>query len=163
MLVGGWPASGKTTLAHGLADELRLPRLSKDDVKEALIDALGTPATVAESRRLGTAAVHAVLRVARGMPGAVVDSTWFGYSRPLVEQLPGPKVEVRCLADHEVVRARFAARHRGPGHLDERRTDDELWAEPVEPLGVGPLVDVDTNGPVDVQAVARRIRFVSGG
>ena len=64
MLVGGWPASGKTTLARGLAAELGTSYLSKDEVKEALMDALGTPATVEESRRLGMAAVHAVLRVA---------------------------------------------------------------------------------------------------
>jgi predicted kinase len=29
VLVGGWPASGKTTLAHGLAAELQLPCLAR--------------------------------------------------------------------------------------------------------------------------------------
>lgn len=81
-------ASGKTTLARALASELQLPYLSKDDVKEALMDAFGAPATVAESCRLGTAVVHYVLRVARGLDGAVIDSTWFDYALPLVNQLP---------------------------------------------------------------------------
>ncbi len=48
----------------------------------------------------------------------------------------------------------IARRH--PGHRD--RGEDELWGRPVEPLGVGPLVEVDTSGPVDVPALAGRIR-----
>ena len=96
VLVGGWPASGKTTLARALAAELDLAYLSKDEVKEALMDRLGAPAGVEESQRLGTAAVAAVLRAARGCPGAVIDSTWFPYTLPLVRELPPPLVEVRC-------------------------------------------------------------------
>ncbi len=36
VLVGGWPASGKSTLAGGLAMQLQLPLLSKDEIKEAM-------------------------------------------------------------------------------------------------------------------------------
>lgn len=61
MLVGGWPGSGKSTLAAALAAELGLRLLAKDEIKEALMDSLGVPPTVAESRRLGIAAVHAML------------------------------------------------------------------------------------------------------
>ena len=55
--------------------------LAKDEIKEALMDALGRPQTVADSQRLGKAAVLAMLRVARRCPGAVLDSTWFDYQR----------------------------------------------------------------------------------
>jgi predicted kinase len=41
VLVVGWPASGKSTLAAALAAELDLPLLAKDEVKEALMDGLG--------------------------------------------------------------------------------------------------------------------------
>ena len=68
MLVGGWPASGKTTLARALAVELGAPYLSKDEVKEALMDALGTPATVEESRRLLGPAVWELVRPDRPTP-----------------------------------------------------------------------------------------------
>ena len=34
VLVGGWPASGKTTLARALATRIGLAYLSKDDVKD---------------------------------------------------------------------------------------------------------------------------------
>ena len=158
VLVGGWPASGKTTLARALAVELQMPCLSKDEVKEALLDALGAAATVAESRRIGTAAVHCVLRVARGLDGAVIDSTWFDYALPLVNELPGIKVEIRCTAALEVVRDRFVSRRRDARHLDLERAEDELWAEPVAPLGVGPFIEVDTNRPVDVSSLAQAVR-----
>ena len=56
------PASGKATPARALAQELGIAYLSKDEVKEALMDALGAPETVEQSRGLGAAAVTAVLR-----------------------------------------------------------------------------------------------------
>jgi predicted kinase len=158
VLVGGWPASGKSTLATALAAELGIALLSKDAIKEALMDALGAPASVEESRRLGVAAVHAVLRAAQDVPGAVIDSTWFDYTNPLVARLSGTRVEVRCHAPLETVRARFEARVRDDRHLDDLRSIEELWGSPVAPLGVGPLIDVDTSRPVDIAALAERIR-----
>jgi predicted kinase len=160
VLVGGWPASGKSTLAVALSAELHLPLLAKDEIKEALVDALGVPADVAASQRLGRAAVLAMLRVAARCPGAVLDSTWFDYTRPLVTALPGRPVEVRTALSQELARERYLARaeRRHAGHLDRERTAAELWGRRVEPLGIGPLVEVDTSGPVDVRALAARIR-----
>jgi predicted kinase len=157
VLVGGWPGSGKTTLARALATQLGLAYLGKDDLKESLWQQLGAPTTVEESRWLGEAAVHILLRLARDFPGAVIDSTWYDYTRPLVAQLSGPIVEVRCLVSVETARARYVARQRGAGHLDDQRTEAELWGRPVAPLGVGRLVDVDTEGPADVGAIAAMI------
>jgi predicted kinase len=159
VLVGGWPGAGKTTLATALGPWLGLPVLAKDEVKEALADELGLPRTVSESQRLGRAAVLAVLRIARRCPGAVVDSTWFDYTRPLVAALPGPVVEVRCVVPVEVARSRYLARAgRHGGHLDLERDEAELWGEPVRPLGAGPVVEVDTTGPLDIPAIGAAIR-----
>jgi hypothetical protein len=163
VLVGGWPGSGKTTLGRALAKELDLAFLSKDELKEALMDGLGTPATVKESERLGAAAVRCVLRAAQGCPGAVIDSTWFPYALPLVRQLPGSLVEIRCRVDLAIVRERFAARRRDERHLDELRAGEDLWSRPVAQLGVGPLIQVDTGAPVDAAAVAATIRSVLPG
>lgn len=157
VLVGGWPGSGKSTLAAALAPALGLPLLVKDLIKEELMDAAGAPASVPESRDLGRAAVLEMLRRAAACPGAVLDSTWYDYALPLVDRLPGPKVEVRCIVPLEVALARYRARRRDQRHLDHLRSVDELWGAPVPPLGVGPLVEVDTNGDVDAARVARRI------
>jgi hypothetical protein len=56
----------------------------------------------------------------------------------------------------ERYRARAAQRH--AGHLDAARTDDELWRSGFQPLGIGPLLRVDTTVRVDVADLARRIR-----
>jgi predicted kinase len=160
VLVGGWPGAGKSTLARALAAELAVPLLAKDEIKEAFAEVLGQPADVEASRRLGRAAVRVMLAAARRCPHAVLDSTWFEDARPFVEALPGPLVEVRCLVDRRLARSRYLARAAGrhPGHLDRERTEDELWGRPVLPLGVGPLIEVDTSGQVDVASLARRIR-----
>jgi predicted kinase len=158
ILVGGWPAAGKSTVARALASEMGLAYLSKDEVKEALMDRLGAPPTIEASRELGAAAVHAVLRVARGCPGAVIDSTWFPYSLPLVRDLPGPFVEIRCRVDVAVARQRYRRRVRDERHLDMLRSEEELWGAEVAPLGVGPLIEVDSTTAVDVVALAARVR-----
>jgi predicted kinase len=159
VLVGGWPGSGKSTLARALAPELRLPLLVKDEIKETLSDGLGRPRTVEESQRLGRVAVLTLLRVAQRCPGAVLDSTWFDYTRPLLAALPGTLVEVRCIVPVELARLRYQERAatRHGGHLDTARTFDELWGRPVLPLGVGPLLEVDTSGRVDVPGLASAI------
>lgn len=162
-LVGGWPASGKTTLARALASELRIAYLSKDEMKEALMDQLGAPESIEESRRLGRAAVGAVLRAARGCPAAAIDSTWYPYSLPLVRELPGPFVEIRCRVGLDIARERYRTRRRDARHLDHVRTEDELWGTEVPPLGVGPLLEVDTGAPVDVNALARRVEELAAG
>jgi predicted kinase len=159
VLVAGWPGSGKSTLAAALASRLGLPLLAKDEIKEALMDALGDPRTVADSQGLGRAAVLALLRVARTCPGAVMDSTWFDYALPLARALPGQLVEVHCVLPRDVARARYQARasRRHAGHLDTERSDQELWGEPSPSPGLGPVIEVDTSAEVDLDDLAARI------
>jgi predicted kinase len=152
VLVAGWPGSGKSTVATALAAGLGLPLLAKDEIKEALLDGLGRPRTVADSRRLGKAAVLVMLRVARQCPGAVLDSTWYDYALPLAQDLPGQLAVVHCIVPRPVARARYRARaaHRHEGHLDTARSDTELWGQPSRPPQLGPVVPVDTSGPVNI-------------
>jgi predicted kinase len=164
VLVAGWPASGKSTLARALAAELSLPLLAKDEIKEALMDGLGPPRTVAQSRCLGRAAVLAMLRVAQRCPGAVLDSTWFEYADPLVRGLPGRCAEVICTVPMDVARARYQARagQRHAGHLDAERSEAELWGAPPRSPGCGPVLRVDTSGPVDIREVAAALASLLG-
>jgi predicted kinase len=161
VMVSGPPASGKSTLARPIADQLRLPLIAKDAIKEALMDVLGYPASVEESRTLGRAAVMAMLNVATSsQDGAVLDSTFFPYAFPQLRSLPGPLVEVHCSCPREVAIARYAARSstRHAGHLDADRQADELWNERnTRPTGIAPAIVVDTTMPVDVAALVREI------
>ena len=122
------------------------------------MDALGAPTEVEASRRLGRAAVFAVLAAARGCEGAVIDSTWYPYAEQLARSLPGPVVELRCRVPMEVARERYLHRARDSRHLDSLRVEAELWGEDVAPLGVGPLLHVETSDPVDVPRVAASLR-----
>lgn len=152
-------------MAGPLAKELGLPLLAKDEIKEALMSELGRPGTVEESRRLGRTAVIAMLTVARSAPGAVLDSTFYPYTVAHLTELPGTLVELRCRCPREVAEARYQARSatRHAGHLDDKRPAKELWNEHhLEPLGLGPLIEVDTSRPVDVGALAERIKALAG-
>jgi predicted kinase len=163
VVVSGPPASGKSTLAPGLAGELGLPLVAKDTIKDALMSVLPVP-DLDTSRQLGRAAVAAMFAVAaQSSCGAVIESV-FHRSAAVADLhcLPGRVIEVFCRVDREVARRRFLARaaSRHSGHFDRIRTTDELWNDEVsEPVAGGwPLVDVDTTKPVDVAALARFAR-----
>lgn len=164
VLVCGWPGSGKSTLALALATELRVPLLAKDEITEALMDGLGPPSGVADSRWLGRAAVLAMLRIAHRCPAAVLDSTWHDYALPLARSLAGQFAEVHCTVPLELAKARYQARAgaRPSGHHDFERTEEELWGTPTGPLGLGPAIDVDTSVPVDIPQLAAAVSRVLG-
>ena len=63
VIVGGAPATGKTTLARALGGSLGLPVITKDDIKEALAEPFAT-GDLAWSRRLGAATYGALFVVA---------------------------------------------------------------------------------------------------
>src|SRR5581483_4843901 len=54
ILINGMPGAGKTTLAARLTQDLAVPCLGKDQLKEFLMDTLGTP-DLAWSRTIGGA------------------------------------------------------------------------------------------------------------
>jgi predicted kinase len=161
VLVAGPPGSGKSSLAAPLASELSLPLLAKDAIKDALIEVLGAPATVEDSRELGRASVMAMLTVARSSPGAVLDSTFYPYTLPHLQALPGQLIEIRCVCPRDVVEARYRARSgsRAEGYFDSERPAEELWNEHhLTATGLGPLIEVDTTHQVDVAAAAAWVR-----
>lgn len=62
----------------------------------------------------------------------------------------------------ELARARYqvqaAARH--VGHLDADRTDAEVLGEPDQPLGLGPVITLDTSAPVNIPWLAATLAYI---
>jgi predicted kinase len=158
VVVSGLPASGKTTLARPLADALGLPLVSKDAIKEALFEAVGT-GDWHWSKALSRAADAALVALARELDAAVLDNFWYQRTaRDLLTPLNGTFVEVCCRCDPGIALARFRARERHAGHGDGQQGPDQqerAFREHRLPLGnLGAVLDVDTQGPVDIGGLA---------
>ncbi len=136
LIVGGAPATGKTTLALALGASLGLPVITKDDVKEAL----ATPFATGDrewSRQLGVAAYGALYTVAERIlvagQGLILESNFTpaGSAGPLraLARL-GPTVVIVCRIPDTLRRQRFeerASRGRHRVHIDSAVLDE--WGE----------------------------------
>lgn len=176
VLVTGLPAAGKSTLAPVLACGLALPLVSKDVIKETHADVLGSdpPPGLTQrewNRRLGAAASNTMwaLLAASG-PGAVLESSWRRDVRDMVADgllragLAGA-AEVWCEAPPQVLRERFSRRWASSHPIHGAEPDDHEWASMIrhaEPLSLGPVLRLDTSGPVDVERVLDWCRLHAG-
>ncbi|ONH29843.1 AAA family ATPase [Pseudofrankia asymbiotica] len=163
ILVNGLPGSGKSTLAAGLAAELSIPALGKDVVKEALSGLVNDAVPAA---RLGAIAMDVLWSIAAATDGhALLDSWWF-RPRDLEFAVEGlarcghpAVVEVWCDVPAAVARQRYVERHRHPVYDDARHLTDSwaAWAADPQPLGIGPVIRVDTTSRVDVGQLAAAV------
>lgn len=176
-LVNGLPGSGKSTLATRLATELGLPLYRKDLIKESVADATGTVDPEVEGRVLGQGASFAMWALFGESPVGGIVETWAPQARDagFVEAGltragfdPARVPEVWCDVPVELARARDAARwEAGTRHTVHRAVGDDEWrgvlAE-AAPLGIGPVLRVDTSAPMtdaDVVRLALQIRAIN--
>lgn len=170
VLISGFPGAGKSTLAFPLAAELGMPLITKDVIKETLHDVMGPVRADPwdSSRTMGAAATELLWRLGALAPRIVLESN-FRYASPeerdRITALSDTPVEVYCRVPLEVAAARFAARNSSadshPVHVASSMPL-EWFDQFQQPMGLGPVLEVDTTASVDVAAVARWVSEALG-
>jgi hypothetical protein len=156
VVMSGLPGSGKTTVGRQLAHALGLPLLDKDEILEALFDSLGVGD--AEWRNRLSRSAEVLRRLARPPQVASESGTPTGWLR----SLPGSVVEAHCACFPAIAAERFLARKRHDGHRDRDKRKEDLAVAFEQlaaqgPLGLGPLVNIDTGQEVDLELVSREL------
>jgi predicted kinase len=162
MIVSGAPGAGKSTLAGPLAERLGLPLFGKDHIKETLFDHIPAQSErAAWSKILGAASFELIWTLASHAPAAVLEANFYpksDYQRGRLTALAAPLVEVYCRVPPELAAQRYAARHAGrhPTHTSGEVSLAQL-ADFDRPIALGPVIEVDTAAPVDVEAIAVQV------
>lgn len=176
ILITGHPATGKTTLAHYLAQELKLPLLWRDGLKEKLADTLGW-STEEWSLKLRVASwellYHLVETLLRAQVSHIVESNFTPtYATPrwqsLCKRYSLQIIQLRCDAPPETVIKRYHERiEQGARHPIHRYVPDDVnyaallergpmgW---VDVAGARLVVDTSQNIATDYPKLAAHLR-----
>jgi hypothetical protein len=112
------------------------------------------------SRRLGGASMDLLWMLAARAGDMVIEANFHPHSEYELDKLRGLGdriVEVHCACPAEVAVARYNARPRHEVHWLKTATLTAMDKYD-RPVGIGPLITVDTTGPVDVASVAAEVR-----
>ena len=177
LVVTGRPAAGKSTLAKWLAQELKLPLVSKDSIREELFDRLGWKDRN-WAQELGKASVDMMFYFARAElevgHSIIMDNAFYPpISTPrfqkLKEQYGADSIQIVCDSDRETLFTRFKARaeigNRHPGHGDEDVLD-QLYvyladkSSRILEIG-GSIIEVDTTdfAKVNYQEILKQVKL----
>ena len=149
ILISGIPAAGKSTLAERLADDLHMPLISKDLVKELLFDRLGFSSRN-EKVQLGAASMDILCYLAEqlmrsGVPFILENNFEHAAKDTLSAMLTrytARSLLVTLTGDYETIYKRFVQRNLSPGRhrghvVNDRypeiipKSNDEILSETV--------------------------------
>lgn len=157
VVIQGAPGSGKSTLARRLRQDVTLPLLGKDDIKELLFDRL--PQVDREySRVQGMVSFEMLYAFARtflqnGHSIIIEGAFHTELSRKnigtILKETGAEYLEIFCDLDEEIRRERFLTRSldgsRHPAHMD---TVAMTPTTNYQQLGLGECIRVDTSAPI---------------
>lgn len=156
-IITGRPGVGKTTLAHRIADDLRLPVICKDELKEIIFDSVGY-SDAELSRSIGHASYrlmdYLVQSLMKAGQSLIIESNFDKHydSERLAAAINAHQARAVQIVLHcdEAVRAdRYKQRNesgsRHPGHQIRDGLNNNLPAKRYEPLDIpGTLIERDT-------------------
>ncbi len=174
ILVSGPSGVGKTTLAKNISNQINVPVLHKDHIKEILFDTLGsddletTKSFRAVSWRLFYAIAEELIAkdcsvILEGNYKASIDEKTIAN---FVDKYQVNIVQVLCTADIDVLVKRFFGRinnERHPGHNDTAVSETDLICgikKEVLPMQIDiPLIELDMNdfSLVDYESLYTRL------
>ena len=165
IVISGLPASGKTTLARLLGEELRFAVIDKDDFLQVLLGPVHE--FDADFRfKCSREADIQFEEAARAAGDVILVSHWQGPDEHRESGTPSAwlrefdhVIEIVCHCSVATALARFRNRNRHPGHGDNRSDLGELqrWFEEDSlrgPLDIGSLITVNTEAIVDIRKFA---------
>ena len=159
VLVNGVPASGKSSVALGLSHVTGWPVLSLDTIKNSFLTEI-EGVDRAFNRKLGRGSLKAMFALVQDAPAGstfILDA-WFGFQpREFLTGLIAASgaesvAEIWCSAPPEVIGARYGARAgtRPAGHPGVEYVPELIaLAGRAEPLGFGPVLNIDTASEID--------------
>lgn len=164
ILISGAPGSGKTTLAKPLAKRLNFALISKDFIKETLADKLELDyLDLKVNRKIGGASMETMWKLARYSPQVILEANFrphSEYERERIKSLNGQIIELYCKCSNEEVKRRFAERAKTKTHHPVhffKELPTELLAEYDQPVGIGKVIEINTEKPVDIEETANKI------
>lgn len=181
IIVTGPSATGKTGVATRLADDLKLPAIHKDAIKEQLFNSLGW-SDRDWSRKLGGASYDLIWLLAESLAAAGCSAVIEGNLRGTVAETRLRTIaartgcrfaQVHCWADGKVLleryRERLKAGDRHPGHLDDPQDPklrEQLADGRYDPLDIaGEVIDLDMNDltAIDYARLIKQLRALLKG
>jgi predicted kinase len=174
ILVNGFPGTGKTTVGKQLSEQLHVPFLSKDAIKERIFDALGCSdkqwslKVSGASHRILDYIIEEELQAGHSM---IVESNFKPDPdgerfRRFQTQYGVPVIQILCWAEGDVLWERYRTReatNRHPGHVESAGLEEQrqrLLPGKCEALPIdGPTIEVDTTdfGDIDYRGIVRAI------
>jgi len=154
VIVSGAPASGKTTISRRLENDLGIPVLAKDDIKEMLFDRLpqyDRDWSTIEGRMAIAMMYAGASQLLNAGYHVIVESSFNPeHSRPEIAQMIAGReidvMEVYCTLEHEVRQQRWSERAqttRHPGHMDSSVQELTVRTED-SPLYPDSAMSIDT-------------------
>ncbi|HEV2412628.1 MAG TPA: AAA family ATPase [Candidatus Saccharimonadales bacterium] len=180
ILVTGLPASGKTVLSQKIAEAIQLPLISKDGIKEVLLDNLGW-SDIQWSMKLGRTTYDLVFyfieRQLKGGSSLIVESPFHPeFHNERLQELQKlyhfQCVQILCYANGKVLLERY--KHRSQSierHPGQDKAEDiagfeaKMLKEKDRTLELkGPIIEVDTTDfvQIDEEGIFKQLRELLG-